>query len=143
MVKHDEGADPSAVVFDAISASKARNVDTLIVNTAGRLQNKKNLMDELSKMKRVVQWEYPEAKLYTMLVLDANTGKNALSQVEKFNEVSAIDGIMLTKMDGTAKGGIVVTIADVYKIPVIYMGIGEKKEDICEFDAREFSREIL
>ena len=143
VVKHDEGADPSAVVFDAISASKARNVDTLIVDTAGRLQNKKNLMDELSKMKRVVQREYPEAKLYTMLVLDANTGKNALSQVEKFSEVSAIDGIMLTKMDGTAKGGIVVTIADVYKIPVIYMGIGEKKEDICEFDAREFSREIL
>ena len=107
VVKHDEGADPSAVVFDAISASKARNVDTLIVDTAGRLQNKKNLMDELSKMKRVVQREYPEAKLYTMLVLDANTGKNALSQVEKFSEVSAIDGIMLTKMDGTAKGGIV------------------------------------
>lgn len=143
VVKHDEGADPSAVVYDAISASKARNVDTLIVDTAGRLQNKKNLMDELSKMKRVVQREYPEAKLYTMLVLDANTGKNALSQVEKFSEVTTIDGIMLTKMDGTAKGGIVVTIADVYKIPVIYMGIGEKKEDICEFDAREFSREIL
>ena len=143
VVKHKEGADPSAVIYDAIQSAKAKHIDVLICDTAGRLQNKKNLMDELNKMNKVIGREYPEAARENLLVLDATTGKNAVSQVQEFGDVADITGIILTKLDGTAKGGIVVTIADEFDMPVKFIGVGEGIEDLKEFDPVEFAEGIF
>lgn len=143
VVKHQEGADPSAVIYDAIQSAKAKNIDVLICDTAGRLQNKKNLMDELNKMNKVIGREYPEAARENLLVLDATTGKNAVSQVKEFGDVADITGIVLTKLDGTAKGGIVVTIADEFDLPVKFIGVGEGIDDLKEFDPVEFAEGIF
>lgn len=142
-VLHSEGADPSAVLFDAIQAAKSKGIDVLIVDTAGRLQNKKNLMDELGKMNRIIDREFPEASRETLLVLDATNGKNAVSQAKEFDQVAEISGVMITKLDGTAKGGIAVTIADEFDMPIKFMGVGESVEDIEEFDAAEFAGGII
>ncbi len=142
VIKHKEGADPSAVIYDAIQSAKAKNIDVLICDTAGRLQNKKNLMDELSKMNKVIAREFPEAARENLLVLDATTGKNAVSQVKEFGDVADITGIILTKMDGTAKGGIVITIADEFDMPVKFIGVGEGIDDLKEFDPVEFAEGI-
>ncbi len=139
VIRHDEGADPSAVIYDAVQAAKARGIDVLICDTAGRLQNKKNLMRELEKMNKIIQREYPEAARETLLVLDAATGKNAVSQAELFNESAEITGIVLTKLDGTAKGGITITLADQFGIPVKFIGVGEGMDDLQEFDASSFA----
>jgi fused signal recognition particle receptor len=138
LVKQQEGSDPAAVVFDAVQAAKARKVDVLICDTAGRLHNKKNLMDELAKINRVIKREYTEAHMETLLVLDATTGQNGVQQAKQFMEVCTIDGIILTKLDGTAKGGIVISIKKQLNIPVVYIGIGEGIDDLQEFDARGF-----
>lgn len=138
IVKHGEGSDPAAVVFDAINASKARNVDLLICDTAGRLHNKKNLMDELGKINRIIEREYSGVKKETLLVLDATTGQNAVIQAKQFMEVCPVDGIILTKLDGTAKGGVVISIKNSLNIPVKYIGVGEGIEDLQEFDAESF-----
>ncbi|MBC5628475.1 signal recognition particle-docking protein FtsY [Clostridium sp. NSJ-6] len=138
IVKHEEGSDPAAVVFDAINASKARNVDLLICDTAGRLHNKKNLMDELGKINRIIEREYSDAKKETLLVLDATTGQNAVIQAKQFMEVCPVDGIVLTKLDGTAKGGVVISIKNSLNIPVKYIGVGEGIDDLQEFDAESF-----
>lgn len=143
VIKHKEGADPSAVIYDAIQSAKAKHIDVLICDTAGRLQNKKNLMDELNKMNKVIGREYPEAARENLLVLDATTGKNAVSQVQEFGDVADITGIILTKLDGTAKGGIVVTIADEFDMPVKFIGVGEGIEDLKEFDPVEFAEGIF
>lgn len=143
VIKHKEGADPSAVIFDGIAAAKARNVDVVICDTAGRLQNKKNLMNELSKMNKVIDREYPEASRETLLVVDATTGKNAVSQAKEFGDVADLTGIVLTKMDGTAKGGIVVTISDEFDLPVKFIGLGEKMDDLKKFDPQEFAEDIF
>lgn len=142
-IKHGEGADPAAVIFDAISAAKARNVDCLICDTAGRLQTAKNLMNELEKMNKIIDREYPEAARETLLVLDATTGKNAISQAKEFNEAAAITGIVLTKLDGTARGGIAVTVTDEFDIPIKFIGVGEGMEDLKEFDPLEFAGGIF
>ncbi len=138
IIKHEEGADASAVVFDAISSCKARNTDVLIIDTAGRLHVKSNLMEELKKMDRVVKREYPEANYYKLIVLDATTGQNAYNQVEVFNEAVGIDGIILTKLDGTAKGGFIISLSYELEVPVVYVGTGEKIDDIEDFNAEEF-----
>ena len=143
IVKHAEGADPSAVIYDAIQSAKAKNIDVLICDTAGRLQNKKNLMDELNKMNKVIGREFPEAARENLLVLDATTGKNAVSQVKEFGDVADITGIILTKLDGTAQGGIVITIADEFDMPVKFIGVGEGIEDLKEFDPAEFAEGIM
>lgn len=143
IVKHAEGADPSAVIYDAIQSAKAKNIDVLICDTAGRLQNKKNLMDELNKMNKVIGREFPDAARENLLVLDATTGKNAVSQVKEFGDVADITGIILTKLDGTAKGGIVITIADEFDMPVKFIGVGEGIEDLKEFDPAEFAEGIM
>ena len=143
VIKHKEGADPAAVIFDAVHAAKARETDVLICDTAGRLQNKKNLMAELEKMYRVIEREYPEAERECLLVLDAATGKNAVSQAKEFSQVAQITGIVLTKLDGTAKGGIVITIADMFDIPVKFIGAGEGTEDLEPFDAAEFAASLF
>ncbi|MDO4869406.1 MAG: signal recognition particle-docking protein FtsY [Bacillota bacterium] len=143
VVRHAEGADPSAVIYDAIQSAKAKNIDVLICDTAGRLQNKKNLMDELNKMSKVIGREWPEASRENLLVLDATTGKNAVSQVSEFGEAAGITGIVLTKLDGTAKGGIVLTIADEFDMPVKFVGLGEGIEDLQEFDPVEFAEGIF
>lgn len=143
VVRHQEGADPSAVIFDAIQSAKAKNIDVLICDTAGRLQNKKNLMDELTKMNKVIGREYPEAARENLLVLDATTGKNAVSQAKEFNESADITGIVLTKLDGTAKGGIVITIPDEFDMAVKFIGVGEGIEDLKEFDPKEFAGGIF
>ena len=143
VVNHQEGADPSAVIYDAIQSAKAKNIDVLICDTAGRLQNKKNLMDELNKMNKIIGREYPEAARENLLVLDATTGKNAVSQVKEFGDVADITGIVLTKLDGTAKGGIVVTIADEFDLPVKFIGVGEGIDDLKEFDPVEFAEGIF
>lgn len=139
VISHHEGADPSAVIFDAIQSAKAKNVDILICDTAGRIQTKKNLMVELEKMNKIIGREYPEAARETLLVLDATTGKNAISQAKEFGEIADITGIVLTKLDGTAKGGIVITIADEFDMPVKFIGIGEGMNDLKEFDPAEFA----
>ena len=136
-------ADPSAVIYDAIQSAKAKGMDVLICDTAGRLQNKKNLMDELNKMNKVISREWPEAARENLLVLDATTGKNAVSQVEEFGEVASITGIVLTKLDGTAKGGIVITIADEFDMPVKFVGLGEGIDDLKEFDPMDFANGIF
>ena len=138
IVKHEEGADPAAVVFDAIKSAKAQQADLLIVDTAGRLHNKKNLMDELNKMRRVIDREYPEADTRCILVLDATTGQNGLNQARAFKEVAEINGIILTKLDGTAKGGIALAIRQELEVPVWYIGVGEGIDDLQPFNAKEF-----
>ena len=138
VIRHQEGADPSAVIYDAIQSAKARGTDVLICDTAGRLQNKKNLMNELEKMNKIISREYPEADRETLLVLDATTGKNAISQAQEFGQVADITGIVLTKLDGTAKGGIAITIAQEYDMPIKFIGTGEGIEDLEEFDAKSF-----
>ncbi|MEA4920285.1 MAG: signal recognition particle-docking protein FtsY [Clostridiaceae bacterium] len=138
IVRHGEGADPSAVIFDAVSAAKARGVDVVICDTAGRLHNKKNLMNELSKMNRVIDRELPGASKETLLVIDATTGQNGIMQAESFNEVCALSGIILTKLDGTAKGGIVINISNKLGVPVKFVGVGEKASDLLEFEPDEF-----
>jgi len=143
VIKHKEGADPSAVIFDAIRSAKAKSTDVLICDTAGRLQTKKNLMAELEKMNKVIGREYPEAARETLLVLDATTGKNAVSQAREFSGIADITGIILTKLDGTAKGGIVITIADEFDMPVKFVGTGEKMEDLEVFDPVEFAGGIF
>lgn len=137
-IRHQEGSDPSAVLFDACQSARSRGVDVLICDTAGRLQNKKNLMAELEKMNKVIDREFPEAARETLLVLDATTGKNAVSQVKEFGEVAALSGVILTKLDGTAKGGIAVTIADEFDMPIKFVGVGEQLEDLRPFDPQEF-----
>ena len=143
IVRSDEGSDPSSVVFDALSSVKAKKTDVLIIDTAGRLHTKANLMEELKKMSRVVAREYPEANFYKLIALDATTGQNALSQVEVFNEAVGIDGIILTKLDGTAKGGFVVSLCNELQVPVAFVGTGEKKEDIEPFDKESFIEGIF
>ncbi len=138
IVKHAEGADPAAVVFDAIKSAKAQDADLLIIDTAGRLHNKKNLMDELSKMRRVIDREYPEADTRCILVLDATTGQNGLMQARAFKEVAEINGIILSKLDGTAKGGIALAIRQELEVPVWYIGVGEGIDDLQPFNAKEF-----
>ena len=138
VIRYQEGADPSAVIYDAVQSAKAKQIDVLICDTAGRLQNKKNLMNELEKMNKVISREYPEAHRETLLVLDATTGKNAVSQAQEFSQVADITGIVLTKLDGTAKGGIAITIAEEYDLPIKFIGIGEGIEDLEEFDPVRF-----
>lgn len=138
IIAQKEGSDPAAVIYDAVTAAKARNVDVLLCDTAGRLHNKKNLMEELKKINRVIEREYPEAYRETLVVLDGTTGQNALAQAREFNEVAEITGIVLTKLDGTAKGGIAIAIQSELGIPVKYIGIGEKIDDLQKFDANDF-----
>ncbi len=143
LVRHAEGADPAAVVFDAVQAAKARKADLLIVDTAGRLHNKKNLMDELHKMRKVIDREYPEADVRCILVLDATTGQNGLQQARVFKEFAEINGIILTKLDGTAKGGIAIAIRRELNVPVWYVGVGEGIDDLQPFDANDFARALF
>lgn len=143
VIRHEEGADAAAVVYDAIMSAKAKNTDVLLIDTAGRLHVKKNLMDELAKINRVVERNYPEADYRTFIVLDASTGQNAVNQVDIFDEAIDIDGIILTKLDGTSKGGIVVAICAEKEIPVLYVGVGEQKEDLLPFDADDFVKGIF
>lgn len=143
IVKHSEGADSSAVVYDGISSAKAKNTDVLIIDTAGRLQTKVNLMEELKKMDRVITREYPEANRYNLIVLDATTGQNALSQIETFNDYMHIDGIILSKLDGTAKGGVVLSIARKLEVPVVFIGTGETINDLEKFDAKDFVENLF
>lgn len=138
MISQSQGSDPAAVVYDAIHAAKARKTDLLIVDTAGRLHTKKNLMDELNKIKRVINREYPEAAMRSMLIIDATTGQNGLAQAKVFQEAAEINGIILTKLDGTAKGGIAVAIQSELGLPVWYVGVGEGIDDLQAFDARQF-----
>ena len=143
LIKHTEGSDPAAVVFDAAAAAKAKNADVLIVDTAGRLHNKKNLMNELAKINRVIDRELPGASRETLLVLDAVTGQNAVNQAKEFKSAADITGIILTKLDGTAKGGIVISIKKILGIPVKYIGVGEKMDDLQEFQAEDFVRALF
>lgn len=143
IIKHQENSDPASVIFDACSAAKARGADILICDTAGRLHNKKNLMDELAKINRVIERELPEASREVLLVLDATTGQNALSQAMLFSEVADITGIILTKLDGTAKGGVVVPIMREQSLPVKFIGVGEGIDDLQEFSAEDFSRALF
>ena len=138
IVRHEEGSDPGAVVFDGISAAKARGSDVIIIDTAGRLHNKQNLMNELAKIRRIVSRELPEADVETLMVLDATTGQNGLLQAKQFLETAALTGIVLTKLDGTAKGGIVFAIANELKLPVKYVGVGEGIDDLIPFDPKSF-----
>ena len=143
VIRHEEGTDPTAVIYDAIQAAKANNVDVLICDTAGRLQNKVNLMRELEKMSKVISREYPEATRENLLVLDATTGKNAISQAEEFSSIADITGIILTKMDGTARGGISITIADQFDMPIKFIGMGEGLDDLIPFNAKDFADSIF
>lgn len=138
IIKHAEGADAAAVVFDGISSAKAKKTDVLIVDTAGRLHTKTNLMEELKKIDKIINREYPEAHKYTFIVLDSTTGQNALSQIKAFDEFVKIDGIVLTKLDGTAKGGVIIAIEKEYKLPVVFVGVGEGVKDLEPFNAEEF-----
>ena len=138
IVRGREGGDPAAVVYDAVQSAKAHKTDLLIVDTAGRLHNKKNLMDELGKMRRIIDREYPEADMRCMLVLDATTGQNGIQQAKQFKEAAEINGIVLTKLDGTAKGGVAIAIRKELNIPVWYIGVGEGIDDLQSFDAKEF-----
>lgn len=143
IIKHQEGADPGAVIFDSIKAAKARNTDLLICDTAGRLHNKSNLMNELSKVFKIVDREYPEAKREVLLVVDATTGQNAVSQAKSFKQVCDITGLVLTKLDGTAKGGVVLAVKSEVDVPVKLIGVGEKMEDLQDFDAKAFSEALF
>jgi fused signal recognition particle receptor len=142
-IRHEEGSDPAAVVYDAVKAAKARNIDILLVDTAGRLQTKSNLMAELEKINRVIQREIPGAPHETLLVLDATTGQNAVSQAKLFTQAAPITGVVLTKLDGTAKGGVVIGISNQFKIPVRYIGIGEGMYDLQPFNRREFMNSLF
>ena len=143
IVKHAEGADPSAVVFDTISAAKSRGADVIICDTAGRLHNKKNLMDELSKMSRIISRELPDADVEVLLVLDATTGQNAVNQAREFQQAAGITGIILTKLDGTARGGVVLAINKELQIPVKLIGVGEQIDDLQDFSAEEFANALF
>ncbi len=143
LIKHSEGSDPASVVFDAINAAKSRKADVLIVDTAGRLHNKKNLMDELAKINRVINRELPDASRETLLVLDSTTGQNAVRQAVEFKNAADITGLVLTKLDGTAKGGIVFSIKNELDIPVKYIGVGEKIDDLQPFDADDFVKALF
>ena len=143
IVKHEEGSDPSAVIFDAVSSAKAKKTDVVIIDTAGRLHVKDNLMNELRKMDRVVQREFPEADFLKLLVLDATTGQNAVNQARVFDEAVELDGIILTKLDGTAKGGFVFSLSSELSLPVLFAGVGEKMEDLEAFDSESFVEAIL
>ena len=143
IIKNEDGADPASVVFDGVASAQAKNIDVVIIDTAGRLHNKANLMEELKKVSRVVSTRWPEACYQKLLVLDATTGQNALSQVEYFDEAVGIDGLVLTKLDGTAKGGVVLGIAQDYEVPVMFVGTGEQIDDIEPFDSKEFINAIL
>ncbi len=138
IVKQNEGADAASVVFDGIASAKARKTDVVLVDTAGRLHTKTNLMEELKKIDRVISREYPQAHRYTFIVLDATTGQNALSQISAFNDFVKIDGIILTKLDGTAKGGVVIAIEKEFSLPVVFIGVGEGENDIEPFDSNDF-----
>ena len=139
LIKHQEGSDPAAVVFDAVNAGRARGVDVIICDTAGRLHNKKNLMDELAKISRVIARELPDSAVETLLVLDGTTGQNALNQAKLFGEAAGLTGIVLTKLDGTARGGVVIGIKEELKIPVKYIGVGEGIDDLRPFDPVDFA----
>ncbi|MEG2120162.1 MAG: signal recognition particle-docking protein FtsY, partial [Pseudoflavonifractor sp.] len=143
IIKQHEGADPAAVVFDALSAAKARGMDAVLIDTAGRLHNKQNLMNELSKMSRIIDRECPDSARETYLVLDATTGQNGLIQAKGFRDAAGITGIVLTKLDGTAKGGIVVAIAHELQVPVRYIGVGEGIDDLMEFQPAEFAKALI
>ena len=143
IVKHGEGADPGAVVFDGIQAAKSRNADVLLIDTAGRLQNKNNLMAELSKINKIIDRELPDSPKESLLVLDASTGQNAISQAHSFGEIADLTGIILTKIDGTAKGGIIVGIIDEMHLPVYFVGVGEQVEDLQDFDAASFASALF
>jgi len=143
MVRHQEGADPAAVVFDAIASYRAKGCDLLLVDTAGRLHNKKNLMNELNKIRRVIARELPETPCEVLLVLDATTGQNAVAQAEAFLEVCELTGVILTKLDGTAKGGVTVQISDTLKVPIRFIGVGEGIDDLKRFDADDFAAALL
>ena len=143
LVRQHEGADPAAVVFDGIQAAKARGTDVIIIDTAGRLHNKANLMNELNKISRIVERELPEAAREVLLVLDGTTGQNGLIQAKQFKEIAGVTAIALTKLDGTAKGGIVIAVADTLQIPVKFIGVGEKAEDLMPFEARAFVEALI
>lgn len=143
IIKQNEGSDPAAVVYDAISAAKARNADVIICDTAGRLHNKKHLMDELAKINRVIDRELPDAAKEKLLVLDATTGQNAVNQAEQFRQATGITGIVLTKLDGTAKGGVVLAIKDGLGIPVKYIGVGEQIDDLQPFNSDDFAKALF
>ncbi len=143
IVKHEEGSDPSAVIFDAVASAKAKKTDVVIIDTAGRLHVKDNLMNELRKMDRVVTREYPEADFLKLLVLDATTGQNAVNQARVFDEAVELDGLVLTKLDGTAKGGFVFSLAQELALPVVFAGVGEKMDDLEMFDSKAFVEAIL
>ncbi|MBP3619829.1 MAG: signal recognition particle-docking protein FtsY [Clostridia bacterium] len=143
IIKHAEGADAAAVVFDGIASAKANNTDVLLVDTAGRLHTKVNLMSELQKIERIIDREYDSANKYNFIVLDATTGQNALSQINAFSEYAKIDGIVLTKLDGTAKGGVIIAIEKEYNLPVVFVGTGEGVDDIDFFNAKEFVDELF
>ncbi len=143
IIKHAEGADAGAVVFDGIASAKANGTDVLLVDTAGRLHTKTNLMAELRKIEKIIDKEYPSAHKYNFIVLDATTGQNALSQISVFDEFAHIDGIVLTKLDGTAKGGVIIAIEKEYKLPVVFVGTGEKQEDLDKFDPKDFVEELF
>lgn len=143
IVRQHEGADPAAVVFDALNAARARGIDVVLCDTAGRLQNKKNLMNELSKISRIIDREMPDADRENLLVMDATTGQNGLQQAAQFQEAAGITGVVLTKLDGTAKGGVVIAVANTMKIPVKLIGVGEQVDDLMEFDPQAFVRAII
>ena len=143
LVRQHEGADPAAVVYDGIQAAKARGTDVIIIDTAGRLHNKANLMNELNKISRIVERELPEAAKEVLLVLDGTTGQNGLIQAKQFKEIAGVTAIALTKLDGTAKGGIVIAVADALQIPVKFIGVGEKAEDLMPFEARAFVEALI
>lgn len=143
IVKHAEGADPAAVAFDAVSAAKARGADVVLIDTAGRLQTKVNLMEELKKISRVIKKVIPDAPHQTLLVLDATTGQNAVSQAKTFGEIVPLTGVVLTKLDGTAKGGVVLSITEELHVPVKYIGVGEREDDLQKFDPGEFARALF
>ena len=143
LVRQHEGADPGAVLFDALQAAKARNVDVVLCDTAGRLHNKANLMAELTKLSRIIDRECPGAARETLLVLDSTTGKNAVSQAQEFSEIAEITGLVLTKLDGTARGGIAITVTDQFDIPIKYIGVGEGIDDLLEFNPTQFAEEIF
>ena len=143
IIRQDEGADPAAVVYDAIAAAKARNVDVILCDTAGRLHNKQNLMNELGKISRIIDRELPAAAKEVLLVLDGTTGQNGLLQAKQFQEIAGVTGMALTKLDGTAKGGIVVAVADALQIPVKYVGVGEQMDDLMPFDPQAFVEALV
>lgn len=143
IVTNDQGADPGAVVYDSIQAAKARNADVLLIDTAGRLHNKVNLMEELKKISRVVQKEYPEAEYHKMIIIDGTTGQNSLSQVELFDEAVGLTDVTITKLDGTSKGGFLVALANNFDVQIRYVGVGESADDLIDFDSKEFVDSII